>query len=486
MKTNSLITIMLVCLFAVSCNEDVDKGTVWDDPNFIRITVTSEPMATSTNNSGLLWAATDTLMVFDKTLTGYKLGTTDLTSKAIFYSHKWGGDSPTYAGYSSAGQEITYLSEGVFGVTLPAEQSFDAVNTYAAGGIVSIGKITGNRTAYIINPIYNISGLLKVSMKDPTAKSITIEAIGGEKMAGAVDVDYALLAAGNPAFWTPTAGKEQSSSVTITAAEGSVASTEEGCLQTGAYYISVLPQTYSQGLRVTVPYGDGTTLVRLYGEAEGFVIPRSDFGEFGKALDDTLPDVITLSLDFYNETDTNPFGVFVATADQVVAGESYTYTYSYELDGQTFTEDYTFIISKGASNATYRYVTPSGISHSVLMFGAANNAWMTIPGIPGRYLKSLSMSHGNNTAAKRFSVLENNPNNPAGVGKYFSSPKDKATSATIPYVSTVPFPTGISTGGQIDATIEGYAYTMRFTEGSNLRVFNITAVYSTTLEEPEE
>ena len=122
-------------------------------------------------------------------------------------------------------------------------------------------------------------------------------------------MDYARLDAGE-AFWTATPGKQQSSSVTIAPVSGSDAETLDGCLKTGSYYISVLPQFYAEGLRITVDYGDGNTLVRTLGETDGITVPRSDFNAFDGTLDDTLPDVITIGLSFYNENDENPLGAF--------------------------------------------------------------------------------------------------------------------------------------------------------------------------------
>lgn len=124
-------------------------------------------------------------------------------------------------------------------------------------------------------------------------------------------------------------------------------------------------------------------------------------------------------------------------ADQNVDGEEYSYTYNYTLDGAPAGKDFIFTISKGKNSATYQPYKASGLDHNVLLFGAKNNAWIKLPGIPGRYLKSVSMSHGN-TTAKRFRVQENSQ---SPVGKYFSSPSLKAPSLTAPVTETVTFPT---------------------------------------------
>lgn len=61
----------LVALFATACNENVDEGTVWDNPNFVRITVTSEPMKTTDGNSQISWSRRDSLLVFDENNAGF-------------------------------------------------------------------------------------------------------------------------------------------------------------------------------------------------------------------------------------------------------------------------------------------------------------------------------------------------------------------------------------------------------------------------------
>ena len=467
----------LIAWFASACNENVDEGTVWNNPNFVRITVTSEPMKTTDGNSSISWSRRDSLLVFDENNAGFKLGTTDNGTKAIFYSHKWGGNRPKYAVFSTGSDGITCTSDGILRVALDNVQRVGTVNSYAENAIISAGKINGNKTAYKINPMKNLSGLIKVAMSDTTAKSITVESIGGEFMSGHVDVDYARLESAGEAFWTATPGKQQSSSVTIAPVSGSDAETLDGCLKTGSYYISVLPQFYAEGLRITVDYGDGNTLVRTLGETDGITVPRSDFNAFDGTLDDTLPDVITIELSFYNENDENPLGAFVPVADQNADGEEYSYTYNYMLDGAPADKDFIFTISKGKNSATYQHYKASGLDHNVLLFGAKSNAWIKLPGIPGRYLKSVSMSHGN-TTAKRFRVQEN-PQSP--VGKYFSSPSLKAPSLTAPVTETVTFPTTATQGTQIINTIEGKSYTMEFTDGASLRVFDITVVYSKTL-----
>ena len=179
-------------------------------------------------------------------------------------------------------------------------------------------------------------------------------------------------------------------------------------------------------------------------------------------------------------------GEFVpAAAGQTAAGEDYTYVYDYLCDGIEMSMDLTFTVSKGSdasASQRYQYTTVSGVSHNVY-FNPANNGWVRLPGIPGRYLKSVSMFHGNNTAAKRFRLQEEPPTNADGVGRYFSStPLVSAPSATEPIETSVTVPTGTTTAGQLVNTEAGRSYTMQFTTGASLRIFSIRLVY--TKDEP--
>lgn len=74
MKTGFSMILPLIAWFASACNENVDEGTVWDNPNFVRITVTSEPMKTTDGNSQISWSRRDSLLVFDENNAGFYRG----------------------------------------------------------------------------------------------------------------------------------------------------------------------------------------------------------------------------------------------------------------------------------------------------------------------------------------------------------------------------------------------------------------------------
>ena len=481
MKNKLMAILPVAALILASCEEDINKGTVWDDPNFIRITATVESVSNQGTAMEATWTLSDSLLVFDQNGKGVKVGTND-PSTNIFFSYEWTGSAPGYAVYP-ASSASSVSAEGNASVTLASEQEVRALGTL--GQVIALGHVEGNRTAYRLEDMKNVTGMIKVSMADSTARSIKIEPVAeNEYICGTVDVDYARLTASEDGFWIPSEGKDMSRSITLTAEEGTEASTMDNCLKAGVYYASVLPQTYSKGLVITVTYVDGKTLVRTMGAQDGLTVPRADVSAFDGTLDDTLPDEIVISLEFYNEDDVNPLGDFIeGVTNQKAAGEEYVWEYQYELEGQNLFKEFTFVVSKGLeANAEYRYTKPSNLEHNV-MFTLKNNSWIKLPGIPGRYLKSVSMWH-DNTATKRFRMQEN-PATPGPVGKYFSSPLLKATASGEPVEVKLTFPTGSTDPNQLQSTVEGKSYTMQFTSGASLRIWKIELVYSKTLETNE-
>ena len=478
MKTKQAILLCALSLLAVGCEQE--ETTVWDDPSFVRVNVSTEPMHLENRSMSVRLSDQDTVMLFDRSNKGVKIYTTDNSdTTAVYYTHKWTGGTPTYASWPASDEYSACRSGGVLGVYLPPVQTLKAANNFAAGSVVAVGMVTGNSTAYKI-PLRNISGLVRVGFGDASARSIKIESAGGEAMAGCVDVDYAKLVNGDASFWTPADGHGSSQSVTIVADADSAASDEEGCLTPGVYYVSMLPQTYSQGFVVTVTYADGTTLERRI-HSDGIDIPRCELTGDNELLDDTLPDIIEIDLQFYNENDECPFegiptDAATARNTESVSGEEYVYAYKYMCDGNQLTKNLTFTICRGA-NATsdyYAFTKAGSLQHPILFSGSAASAWIKLPGIPGRYLKYVSLDHGNNTAAKRFRLQEG----VSPVGKYFSSTLLTAKSETEPVKVHVNIPTGTTTTGQLDDTEMGRSYVMQFTTGTSLRIFNIHLTFT--------
>ena len=440
-----------LALFASACEENVNKGTVWDDPHFIRITSSKESLLERGEKVGFSWALEDTISLYDVEYREVPIRNNDEKSK-IFFSYEWTASTPLYAVFPR--NEETTMNGGTLTLNVPSSQPVSKLSDY--GPMTFVGKVTGNNTAYKLNPLKNVVSQLKLSMSAATATSIKIEAIGGEYLAGNMSVDCAKLTADeeDADFWTIVDDDKKSSSITIVPVEGSSAITEDGCFKIGAYYLSILPQVYSQGLRITVERKDMAPLVRILGDGEGCTAVRNEVLEFPGDLDDTLPDEFTIKLDFQHVAeDGTKTGIWPFVEEKVANDATYTYAYKYLVDGIEMTANFEFFISgnKGAYN-----ITVNGLRM------AAKNSRFTLPGVGDRYLKSVTLDV-TNSYAKGFALVEMNWN-----------VLYTGANATAGNPSSVTFPDGGV------STEKDTPYYLRFT-AANSDIKTVTLVYSKTL-----
>lgn len=457
MKTRLMTILAFIGIVSVSCEDNVNEGTVWDDPNFIRVTAVAQPMLANGEEKEVKWAENDSLFVFDGEYKPVKLLTND-PSANIFFSYDWPGGEPTYA-ITPDIAGVTVTPEAISGIKVNPVQSISALNTYAP--MTFVGKVSGNRTAYRLNPMTNLMSQVKIGMSDSTATSIVVEAPGGESVAGTLNVDMLKLTEGSSDFLTIADDDSKSTSVTIVPAEGTDAMSENGCLAKGSYYLTVIPQTYSQGLRITVNKKEGDPIVRNFRNDDGsLVVARSASSEFPGNLDEAeLPETFAITLTFSGNN--WPFKEpIVASADQNLStGEKYTYVYEFEVDGTPFTREFTFLFYGNKKNY--------GLNASGYTSGAMN-ARITLPAIPDRYLKSVKMDVTNGEAYKKpFSIVTLDWKEIAvAPGAYVGNPSE----LVFPYTD----------GSTTVSTEPNKSYFFRFKSASTT-VKSITIVYSKNL-----
>ena len=121
MKNKLMAILPVAALILASCEEDINKGTVWDDPNFIRITATVESVSNQGTAMEATWTLSDSLLVFDQNGKGVKVGTND-PSTNIFFSYEWTGSAPGYAVYPASSDNALDLDAGIITASVPAEQ----------------------------------------------------------------------------------------------------------------------------------------------------------------------------------------------------------------------------------------------------------------------------------------------------------------------------------------------------------------------------
>lgn len=398
MKTNYLLLVTTICAALWSCSKEPAQQPAPGCPKISNeLTITAKAATkTALNGTSVVWRNTDVLVVFDNDGTGVQFATEDHdAAAATFTTTDWTGKTPMYASSSQAGAEAAGTPAGLLTVKLDPQQNIHAIGTYGANASASVGKITDNVGTYSIEAMKNVMGLVEFTLKTNVVASIEVESVGGEKVAGFVDVDYALLVADDAGFWTATASKEQSSRITLLPVDDAI---ENGTFKAGVYYVSLLPQKYAQGLKFTLKDKDGAVLAtRKIGTAAGLTIGRSVITKTEGFLDsvDKLPATVTLELKFNDK----PMGATLPDMDQQDSkkGEVYQYSYMYTYEGAEETETFDYVICKGtnATTSRYRYLVcdyDSPAKGTTVMRVDKAWAWIKTPAIAGRTLQSVTLS----------------------------------------------------------------------------------------------
>ena len=463
---------------ALSCSKEPAKQ---DNPGLPKISnelvITANTSGTRTElgaGNSVLWVNEDVLYVFDQDGTGVEFNmVSNNGTSASFETTEWTGKTPVYASCSQAGSDAACTAGGILTVKLATTQSIHAANTYGKNASVSVGKITDNVGTYTIDEMKNVTGLLGFSLKSTEVASIEISSVGSETMAGFVDVDYAKLAADNVNFWTETAAKAQSSTITVTPSGDAL---DNGTFKAGSYYISLLPQAYASGLQFTLKNKSGNIIgTQTIGATGGVTISRSKIKETEGFLDsiDMLPNEFTVDIVFNDR----PFGDYPAQADQDPGtGEEYVYNYPYTYMGMNKTEPLTFTIGKGyhqtsgAYDGCYRYLLIDYTSPANGTYAMRFNkawGWVLTPAIAGRTLKSVTVSISN-TASKQWKVR-------TAVNGGDLSDYSAAATTTALNTHTVSF-----NKGDVDPNTSYYVWF----GSQNTDVVSISLVYAKELPEP--
>lgn len=222
-------------------------------------------------HSERLWSNKDVISVFDTDFNKVNLTTSqDNVPSATFSTKAWTGRLPVYAAFCSRKNETTCTPEGVMGVFIKSAQSTDKKNYCSKDGEAAVGEITGSTGSYEVS-MKNVSAFVKVNLKTGIVGKISVSSIGGETMTGYVDVDYAKIIAGQDDYWAPTYGKSVSGSA-------SLVPVSTACFEKGEYLISILPGTYSKGIRFTAYDDEGKVLVKgAISEEQSLKVNRNDF-----------------------------------------------------------------------------------------------------------------------------------------------------------------------------------------------------------------
>ena len=285
MKIRSKLLIMLFA--AVSMTFSCDKVQEPDEPQVENPDDETEEDNTEQNDPSIwdgsavsfsigaeepvVWAAGDVVKVFDADFVRVEFTASAAGNPTTFAATKWTGYKPAYAVFSN-GTQYCNTDEGIIKyVELPSEQKLTGEENYVRAALPAVGKVEEDEELdYKISSMKNLAARIAFTFVDSKTKSLKIEGLDGEVIAGTGNVRYEDLS------WTP---KEDASEVVV-----SLLPSGETFAAGSTVYACLLPGTFAKGLRVTVTDSQDMDVIRTFFVEEGLVMERN--------ADVTLPDAI--------------------------------------------------------------------------------------------------------------------------------------------------------------------------------------------------
>lgn len=280
-KINSFLVAAVTMFAAVSCAPELKQEEQKVTGETITFTAFADGADTKTTLSGQksLWAGGDRIWI----LTGNKedkswrkaYSTSDAGDKAIFTpedeSTVLEGDKYFAVYPASAGDNAEWDGEDdIRNVYLKSNQTA-TLNSYDPEAHIAVAKSSTNSLEF-----KNAVSLLKFKVANDDVKSVTIYAIGNEKLTGSCNVS----AEGNVTPWTGEG--EANHWVELTAGEGTFETDKE-------YVAAVFPNTLAQGFTVEFSFGGAKKAVKSL--EKPFEFERNTIYDFG-TLNYVAPTVV--------------------------------------------------------------------------------------------------------------------------------------------------------------------------------------------------
>ena len=416
---------------------------------------------TKTTYSGrkVYWEAEDSISVFfigdqitkqkftatalyeDNTVASFEgLGDEDATSYVAVYPHS---DANAYDG--------TNLTVNIPSVQVGVAQGFaSGANTSIAYS--SNGKLTfRNACALIAFRFETPAGAAQtasVTFKAKTAESGKYYGLTGTSTVTLQDE-------------LPVAGEGSADYVTVMAPEGGFE-----CGSNKVYYVAVYPGQVN-GFEVTFTTNDTTPITSVLNNDTPATLKRNYLLSFGLIPNayDTLPEEFSITL-FEQGWTFNEKIIPTANQSTSGSGDKYTYTYEYKFGDVTYTKDLNFYIYGGGEGYTYTFNYYSSSNNYQFRTAQGSKPRIYLPGIKGRYIKSVQMKV-NNTSAKKMELLgaADWEVRTGQVGAtlsspgFFSAPEDYAPEYNTPYYLRI-----VDGNAQITAVTVTYAKNTAATE----------------------
>lgn len=484
-------------LAAVACAKEAYNNSDVILPGELTISAGIETSKAYLEAGVIKWKSSDILTVFDTAGDGvdFKAGAISADKKSCdFSTASWTGKTPTYAVAYNAEWDETRVTSCTSSAVLPVRvrktqnnHSWKGCSSPFANASVGIVSKNEEDQTYSITQMKNVVGYIGINLSKSTTKKITVESLGDEPLAGWVDVDYNKLIGGETDFWTLRQGESGDDVITLSTAE-SGGSIVGGCFGAGTYYIGVLPQTYADGIKLTLYDASGNVITeRTIGADAGITIKRSELTPVGGNADVipvALPDEVTIDLDFASGT--NPFGFSDPGVDNEnpTTGETYPITYNFTdaKTGLPASVDFDFVICRTSTANTHYYykeLTNNVYGTGYVLVFDAKNSWICLPAIEGRYLSEITIYTGNG-ADKEFNIKDSGAaTSSVAIVKVTKGTASAPGSRTLHFYTNGNDGTNTSLQGNTVSIGKSYYLQMRTDNGS--RIARLTIKYAKTL-----
>ena len=417
MKKNKIFVAVFAVMTAAACTNELDNSNLNEDSDLVPVEFTGmtdggiEDGTKTTLNSYIVnWEDKDevTLLSGEGYATATKMTISGINSNgsATFNGLAEKGSASFLALYPHKSDHLTAnpYKDGGLTVTIPTEQRPGVVDerdyTFQSGANVSVAYSEDDALKF-----RNIGAVLVFQMYNGHAKWVTKVVLKARKS----ETEYCKLTGSSVVTLDeetklPVVGEGDTEYITLLPEEG------KSVFTGGRYAFVVYPGDYN-GFELTFTDTKGREFT--YTNNTPLSLKRNQRSEFNR-FDYPTPsgsllteDEMTVTVLFNQGTEKWPFlEPIVAAESQAANGDTYTFPYPATYKGKETYEPLTFVISR--NRGVNPYVHNKGLSLLTGATSTGNSKSITLPGIPGMYLKSVSMQNGSNNG-RTFTLIKTPP-----------------------------------------------------------------------------
>ena len=374
---------------AVSCIKESDSSV--NDIVLVPITLSAESVEVKTTLSGgekVLWEGNDKVSLLSgdgyRTLTEMRITDMDQAGTWAKFEGECEKGSESFIAVYPHSQNYTYENESV-AVTIPSEQKA-VLAGFQSGANVAVAYSEDDELMF--NNVGSVIGITIWESDAAKTKKITLKARKSEtEYWGLTGLSTVKFAQGDLQV---TEGATEY--ITLLPPEGN-----DVFSQGGTYYFVVYPGEY-KGFEITFTDIYGREIMRSNDRSQ-------TLGRNEKIILHRIPDPyaiipageLTVTVDFTKKW---PFEEQIVDVDsQLAAGDRYTYHHPVTFKNETTFEPLSFVISRNGAGYGYVYYNAASPYYLNLQANASStiSKFIKIPGISGKYLKSVTVNYRNGT-----------------------------------------------------------------------------------------